>query len=62
MDPSAKTNMEDIYMELVRRSNDFMERSVKAGKPLSFKEFPQRQKFASANIQQVLDQMRARTD
>lgn len=33
MDPSAKTNMEDINRELVRRSNDFMERSVKAGKP-----------------------------
>jgi len=33
MDPAAKTNMEDIDPELVRRSNDFMERSVKAGKP-----------------------------
>jgi hypothetical protein len=29
---------------------------------MSFKEFPQRQKSASANIQQVLDQMKARTD
>lgn len=33
MDPEAKTNMEDIDVELVRRSNDFMDRSVKAGKP-----------------------------
>jgi arylsulfatase len=33
MDPAAKTNMEDIDTELVRRSNDFMDRSVKAGKP-----------------------------
>jgi arylsulfatase A-like enzyme len=33
MDPTAKTNMEDIDTELVRRSNDFMDRSVKAGKP-----------------------------
>jgi arylsulfatase A-like enzyme len=33
MDPKAKTNMEDIDTELVRRSNDFMDRSVKAGKP-----------------------------
>jgi arylsulfatase A-like enzyme len=33
MDPNAKTNMEDIDSELVRRSKDFMERSVKAGKP-----------------------------
>jgi arylsulfatase A-like enzyme len=33
MDPSAKTNMEDIDTELVRRSNDFMDRSVKANKP-----------------------------
>jgi len=33
MDQSSKTNMEDIDTELVRRSNDFMERSVKAGKP-----------------------------
>jgi arylsulfatase A-like enzyme len=32
MDPAAKTNMEDIDAELVRRSNDFMDRSVKAGK------------------------------
>jgi arylsulfatase len=29
---------------------------------MTFKEFPQRQKSASANIQQVLDQMRAQTD
>jgi arylsulfatase A-like enzyme len=33
MDPAAKTNMEDIDTELVRRSNDFMDRSVKAGTP-----------------------------
>lgn len=33
MDSKAKTNMEDIDTELVRRSNDFMDRSVKAGKP-----------------------------
>src|SRR5450631_4298264 len=33
MDPTAKTNMEDIDTELVRRSNDFIDRSVKAGKP-----------------------------
>jgi arylsulfatase A-like enzyme len=33
MDPAAKTNMEDIDTELVRRSDDFMDRSVKAGKP-----------------------------
>jgi arylsulfatase A-like enzyme len=33
MDPTAKTNMEDIDAELVRRSKDFMERSVKSGKP-----------------------------
>ena len=33
MDPAAKTNMEDIEPELIRRSNDFMDRSVKAGKP-----------------------------
>jgi arylsulfatase A-like enzyme len=33
MDPKAKTNMEDIDTELVRRSVDFMDRSVKAGKP-----------------------------
>jgi arylsulfatase A-like enzyme len=33
MDPKAKTNMEDIDTELVRRSLDFMDRSVKAGKP-----------------------------
>ena len=29
---------------------------------ITFKEFPQRQKSASANIQQALDQMKARTD
>jgi len=33
MDPKAKFNMENIDEELVRRSKDFMERSVKAGKP-----------------------------
>jgi arylsulfatase A-like enzyme len=33
MDPAAKFNMEDVDAELVRRSNDFMDRSVKAGKP-----------------------------
>ena len=33
MDPAAKTNMEDIEPELIRRSSDFMVRSVKAGKP-----------------------------
>jgi arylsulfatase len=33
MDPKAKTNMEDIDAELVRRSVDFVDRSVKAGKP-----------------------------
>jgi len=33
MDPVAKVNMENIEPELVRRSNDFMERSVKANKP-----------------------------
>ncbi len=33
MDPAAKVNMENIEPELVRRSNDFMERSVKANKP-----------------------------
>jgi arylsulfatase A-like enzyme len=33
MDARAKTNMEDIDTELVRRSVDFMDRSVKAGKP-----------------------------
>ncbi len=33
MDPAAKFNMEDIDEQLVRRSSDFMERSVKAGKP-----------------------------
>jgi arylsulfatase len=33
MDPKAKTNMEDIDAELVRRSVDFIDRSVKAGKP-----------------------------
>jgi arylsulfatase A-like enzyme len=33
MDPNAKTNMEDIDEELLRRSVDFMDRSVKAGKP-----------------------------
>jgi len=29
---------------------------------MTFKEFPQRQKSASFNIQQVLDQMRTKTD
>jgi arylsulfatase len=33
MDPKATTNMEDIEPVLVQRSTDFMERSVKAGKP-----------------------------
>jgi arylsulfatase len=33
MDPKAKFNMEDIEEELVRRSLDFIDRSVKAGKP-----------------------------
>ena len=33
MDPKAKTNMEDIDDELVRRSLDFIDRSVKADKP-----------------------------
>jgi arylsulfatase A-like enzyme len=33
MDPKATTNMEDIEPVLVQRSSDFMERSVKAGKP-----------------------------
>lgn len=33
MDPRAKTNMEDVDAELVRRSLDFMDRSVKADKP-----------------------------
>jgi len=33
MDPKAKVSMEDVEIELVNRSKDFMERSVKAGKP-----------------------------
>jgi arylsulfatase len=33
MDPKAKFDMTNVDEELVRRSNDFMERSVKAGKP-----------------------------
>jgi arylsulfatase len=33
MDPAAKTNMEDIDAELVRRSNNFMDRCVKGDKP-----------------------------
>ena len=33
MDSKAKFNMENVDEELVRRSVDFMERSVKAGKP-----------------------------
>src|SRR5258705_13473149 len=33
MDPAAKVSMEDIEPELVRRSVDFIDRSVKAGKP-----------------------------
>jgi arylsulfatase A-like enzyme len=33
MDPKATTNMEEIEPVLVQRSTDFMERSVKAGKP-----------------------------
>jgi arylsulfatase A-like enzyme len=33
MDPKATTNMEDIEPVLLQRSTDFMERSVKAGKP-----------------------------
>jgi len=33
MDPAAKFNMENVDPELIRRSNDFMDRSVKAGKP-----------------------------
>jgi arylsulfatase len=33
MDPNQKINMEEIEPELVRRSSDFMERSVKAGTP-----------------------------
>jgi len=33
MDPTAKVSMETVEAELVRRSTDFMERSVKAGKP-----------------------------
>ena len=33
MDPNAKFNMEVIEPELVRRSTDFMDRSVKADKP-----------------------------
>jgi arylsulfatase A-like enzyme len=33
MDPNAKVNMEDIDEALVQRSIDFMDRSVKSGKP-----------------------------
>jgi arylsulfatase A-like enzyme len=33
LDPAAKVNMEDVDAELVRRSCDFIDRSVKAGKP-----------------------------
>ncbi|MDM0075512.1 arylsulfatase [Variovorax sp. J2P1-59] len=33
MDPAARFNMEDVDAELVRRSVDFIDRSVKAGKP-----------------------------
>src|SRR6195952_5617111 len=33
MDPAAKTNMEEIEPVLVRRSVDFIDRSVKANKP-----------------------------
>jgi arylsulfatase A-like enzyme len=33
MDPNAKHSMEDVDAELVRRSLDFIDRSVKAGKP-----------------------------
>src|ERR1700710_633813 len=33
MDPNAKFNMEDVDDELVRRSVDFIDRSVKANKP-----------------------------
>jgi arylsulfatase len=33
MDPAAKVSMENVEEELVRRGNDFMDRSVKANKP-----------------------------
>jgi arylsulfatase A-like enzyme len=33
MDPAAKSNMEDVDAELVRRSCDFIDRAVKADKP-----------------------------
>lgn len=33
MDPAAKVSMQDVEIELVRGSNDFMSRSVKAGNP-----------------------------
>ena len=33
MDPAAKVSMEDIDADLVKRSCDFIDRSVKAGKP-----------------------------
>ncbi len=33
LDPAAKVSMQDVEIELVRRSNDFMDRSVRAGKP-----------------------------
>jgi arylsulfatase A-like enzyme len=33
LDPTAKVNMENVEIELTKRSTDFMERSVKASKP-----------------------------
>ncbi len=36
MDPAAKVSMEDIDADLVRRSCDFIDRSVKAGQPFFF--------------------------
>jgi arylsulfatase A-like enzyme len=42
MDPNAKFNMENIDEESVRRSLDFMDRSVKAGKPFFLWDNPTR--------------------
>jgi arylsulfatase A-like enzyme len=42
MDPNAKFNMENVDDEIVRRSLDFMDRSVKAGKPFFLWDNPTR--------------------
>ena len=60
MDPAAKTNMEDVDAELVRRSLDFIDRSVKADTPFFLWHNATRMPRLDAPLAKVAGQERVR--